>query len=298
MTQKTNSDFYCGHIAIIGRPNVGKSTLMNMLIDNKVSITSKKAQTTRHRITGIQTSLDTQFIYFDTPGYQTKYNNLLNSNLNKTVIQTFYLVDVILFVVESNDFGFRDIQLLKLLPKDIPSILVINKSDRKKNKNELLELASKISCLKNFDSIVPISSKFGSKINILKDEVKKFLPKNNPIYSSQKKSDQSEIFFASEIVREKVFRFVGEELPYTSTVVIDKLEKKGKLRRIFASILVNRNIHKAIIIGKDGSLLKKISSKSRIDLEFYFDAPVYLEIFVKVKSGWADNEFHLRSYGY
>lgn len=291
-------DFRCGYIAIVGRPNVGKSTLMNMLIGAKISITSRKAQTTRHRITGIQTTADTQFIYVDTPGFQTRHANALNKTLNKTVTNTLTASDVILFVVEAGSFGAADSQVLEHIPKNVPCILVINKSDHVKDKAVLMPFAQEVSGKHDFAAIVPVSAKLGFQLDALQNEVRRFLPENPPVFAEDDITDRSEKFLAAEIVREKVFRLVGDELPYTSTVMIEKFEQEGNLRRIFAAILVERDTHKSMLIGQKGARLKEISTQARLDMERLFGGPVYLEIWVKVKSGWADNAAGLRAYGY
>lgn len=290
--------FRCGYIAIVGRPNVGKSTLMNILIGAKVSITSRKAQTTRHRITGIQTLDDAQYIYIDTPGFQTRHANALNKTLNKTVTNTLTSSDVILYLIEAGTFGPADQQVLDLIPANVPCILVINKSDRVKDKAVLLPFAQQIAAKYNFAAIVPVSAKLGFQLQNLQAEIKRFLPENEPVFGPDDITDRSEKFLAAEIVREKLFRFVGDELPYTSTVLIEKFEQEGDLRRVFAAILVERDTHKSMVIGNKGARLKDISTQARLDMEKLFGGPVYLEIWVKVKSGWADNEAGLRAYGY
>ncbi|MBC7489124.1 MAG: GTPase Era [Glaciimonas sp.] len=298
VSQAPIADFRCGYIAIVGRPNVGKSTLMNELIGAKVSITSRKAQTTRHRITGIQTMPGTQFVYVDTPGFQTRHSNALNQTLNRTVTTTLTASDVILFIIEAGTFGSTDQQVLELLPTNLPCILVINKSDRVKDKAVLLPFAQKIAALRDFAALVPVSAKLRFQLENLQDETRKYLPLNPPMFGENDITDRSEKFLAAEIVREKLFRFVGDELPYTSTVLIEKFEIEGDLRRVFVAILVERNTHKSMIIGQKGARLKDISTQSRLDMERLFGGPVYLEIWVKVKSGWADNEAGLRAYGY
>ena len=297
-TASTPENFRCGYIAIVGRPNVGKSTLMNQLIGAKVSITSRKAQTTRHRITGIQTLDDAQFIYVDTPGFQTRHSNALNKTLNKTVTNTLISADVILYLVEAGTFGPADQQVVDLLPKDVPCLLVINKSDRVKDKAALMPFAQEISQKHNFAAIVPVSAKLKFQLDALQGEIKKLLPENQPVFGPDDITDRSEKLLASEIVREKLFRLVGDELPYTSTVLIEKFEQEGDLRRIFAAILVERDTHKSMVIGNKGARLKEVSTQSRLDMEKLFGGPVYLEIWIKVKSGWADNEAGLRAYGY
>jgi GTP-binding protein Era len=299
MTQSVApTNFRCGYIAIVGRPNVGKSTLMNALIGAKVSITSRKAQTTRHRITGIQTVADAQFVYVDTPGFQTRHSNALNKTLNKTVTNTLTASDVVLFVVEAGSFGDADKQVLNLIPNNVPCILVINKSDHIKDKAVLLPFAQKLASQHNFSAVVPVSAKLRFQLDNLQGEIKKYLPENPPVFDEDDITDRSEKFLADEIVREKVFRLVGDELPYTSTVLIEKFEQEGNLRRIFAAILVQRDSHKSMVIGQKGARLKEISTQARLDMERLFGGPVYLEIWIKVKSGWADNEAGLRAYGY
>ena len=292
------SNFRCGYIAIVGRPNVGKSTLMNALIGSKVSITSRKAQTTRHRITGIQTSDDAQFIYVDTPGFQTRHANALNKTLNKTVTNTLTSSDVILFLVEAGTFGPADQQVLDLIPTSVPCILVINKSDRIKDKAVLLPFAQQVAAKHPFAAVVPVSATLRFQLDALQKEARNFLPEGPSIFDADDITDRSEKFLAAETIREKVFRFVGDELPYTSTVLIEKFEQEGDLRRIFAAILVERDTHKSMLIGQKGARLKEISTQSRLDMARLFGGPVYLEIWVKVKSGWADNEAGLRAYGY
>lgn len=299
MTESASSpEFRCGYIAIVGRPNVGKSTLMNALIGAKVSITSRKAQTTRHRITGIQTVEGAQFVYVDTPGFQTRHSNALNKTLNRTVTNTLTASDVILYLIEAGTFGAADQQVLNLIPKNVPCILVINKSDRVKDKAVLLPFAQQIAAKHDFAAVVPVSAKLQFQLDNLQGEIKKYLPLNPPAFGEDEITDRSEKFLAAEIVREKVFRFVGDELPYTSTVLIEKFEQEGDLRRVFAAILVERDTHKSMVIGQKGARLKDISTQARLDMERLFGGPVYLEIWVKVKSGWADNEAGLRAYGY
>ncbi len=292
------AEFRCGYIAIVGRPNVGKSTLMNMLVGAKVSITSRKAQTTRHRITGIQTVENAQFVYVDTPGFQTRHANALNKTLNKTVTNTLTSADVILFVVEAGMFSAADSQVLDLIPENVPCILVINKSDHIKDKAVLMPFAQQVAQRHAFAAVVPVSAKQSFQLDSLQEEIRKLLPENPPIFAEDDITDRSEKFLAAEIVREKIFRLVGDELPYTSTVIIEKFEQEGNLRRVFAAILVERDMHKAMVIGQKGARLKEISTQARLDMEKLFGGPVYLEVWIKVKSGWADNEAGLRAYGY
>jgi GTP-binding protein Era len=297
-TEPAAAGFRCGYIAIVGRPNVGKSTLMNKLIGAKVSITSRKAQTTRHRITGIQTHDDAQYVYIDTPGFQTRHGNALNKTLNRTVTTTLTAADVVLFVVEAGHFADADAKVLSLLPATVPTILVINKADHVKDKAILMNFAQQVAQKFDFAAIVPVSAKQGFQLDRLEGEIREHLPEGERIFDEDDITDRSEKFLAAEIVREKVFRFVGDELPYTSTVVIEKFEQEGNLRRVFAAILVGRDAHKAMLIGQKGARLKEISTQARLDMEKLFGGKVYLEIWVKVKSGWADNEASLRAYGY
>ncbi|VWB59745.1 GTPase Era [Burkholderia lata] len=285
-------------IAIVGRPNVGKSTLMNALVGQKISITSRKAQTTRHRITGINTFDDAQFVFVDTPGFQTRHSTALNRSLNRAVTSTLTSVDLILFVIEAGRFGPDDQKVLDLIPPGMPTLLITNKIDRVTDKASLFPFMQKMSELREFAELVPLSAQRPEDIKRLLETIKPYLPEGAPIYGEDELTDRSSRFLAAEILREKVFRWTGDELPYTSTVLIDKFEEEGRLKRIFATILVERDTHKAMVIGKKGEKLKQISTEARMDMEKLFDGPVYLETFVKVKSGWADNEAGLRAYGY
>lgn len=282
-------------IAIVGRPNVGKSTLMNALVGQKISITSRKAQTTRHRITGIHTLPDAQYIFVDTPGFRTRHSTALNRSLNRTVTSTLTGVDAILFVIEAGCFGPDDQKVLDLIPKGMPTLLILNKLDRISDKGSLFPFLKEMG---EFAEVVPLSAKHVDDISRLMETVKPYLPEGEPIYGEDDLTDRSSRFLAAEILREKVFRWTGDELPYTSTVIIDKFEEEGCLTRVFATILVERDSHKAMVIGKKGAKLKQISTEARLDMEKLFDGPVYLETFIKVKSGWADNEAGLRAYGY
>ncbi|WP_426393984.1 GTPase Era [Ralstonia sp. 25C] len=293
--------FRCGMVAIVGRPNVGKSTLMNALVGQKVSITSRKAQTTRHRITGIQTTEDAQFVFVDTPGFQTRHATALNRSLNRAVTSTLTSVDAVLFVVEAGRYGPDDEKVLSLLPRETPVILIVNKVDRLDGYTRAEMVATFLQDMAQvfpFAEIVPMSAKNRDDIDRLLGIVRPYLPEGEPMYDPEALTDRSERFLAAEIVREKVFRWTGDELPYSSTVVVDKFETEGRLRRVFVTILVDRDAHKAMIIGAKGAKLKQISTEARMDMEKLFDGKVYLEVWIKVKSGWADNEAGLRAYGY
>jgi GTP-binding protein Era len=271
---------------------------MNALVGQKISITSRKAQTTRHRITGIHTLDDAQYIFVDTPGFQTKHSGALNRSLNRAVTSTLTSVDAILFVIEAGRFGPDDQRVLDLIPPGTPTLLIANKLDRVNDKDTLYPFMQQMGALREFAEIVPLSAMRPEDIRRLMDTIKPYLPEGEPIYGEDDLTDRSSRFLAAEILREKVFRWTGDELPYTSTVVIDKFEEEGRLKRVFATILVERDSHKAMVIGKKGAKLKQISTEARMDMEKLFDGPVYLETFVKVRSGWADNEAGLRAYGY
>ena len=295
--------FKTGFVAIVGRPNVGKSTLMNHLIGQKISITSRKAQTTRHRITGILTDAQTQFIFVDTPGFQSQYRNALNQAMNRSVTTTLQDVDVVVFVIEAMRFDAKDQAVLKLLPHNRPVILVINKVDTVDNKAALIPFIQKVSEVFNFHAIVPLSAAKAQKLEVLLGAIRPLLPQGSPLYSEEELTDRSERFLAAEIIREKLFRLLGDELPYLMTVEIEQFEEgvteRGRpIRRIHAAILVDNDNQKAMVIGKKGEKLKKIASQSRVDMEKLFNDKVYLEVWVKVKSGWADDTRLIRQYGY
>ena len=291
----------CGLVAIVGRPNVGKSTLLNALVGQKVSITSSKAQTTRHRITGIRTKGATQFVFVDTPGFQMRYAAALNRTLNKTVHSVLADVDVVLFVVEAGRFGLDDAKVLSLMPSGEyakPVFLIANKLDAVHRRAELAPWLKGMQDRHAFAEFVPLTAKKDADVQRLLGIVEPYLPTQPWFYEEDALTDRSDRFLASEIIREKLFRLMGDELPYTSTVVIDKYEEEGGLRRIAASIVVERDAHKGMVIGSNGERLKRIGSEARQELEKLMDAKVFLEIWVKVRSGWADDEEHLRSYGY
>ncbi len=292
------TNYRTGYIAIIGRPNVGKSTLLNNLVGQKVSITSKKAQTTRHRINGILTDEQSQFIFVDTPGFQTRHTNRLNSLMNRTVTQSMRDVDVVIFVIEALHFDERDRLVLKLLPTDRPVILVINKIDQLTDKSRLLPFLEKMAKEFAFAAMVPVSAQDGMQLPELLSTIRPYLPENQPLFDPDEATDRSERFIAAELIREKLFRLTGEEIPYSASITIDKFTTEGELRKIHACIIVDKAGHKAIIIGKDGEKLKVIATQARKDMEKVFGGKVYLEIWVKVKTGWADDAQMLKSLGY
>lgn len=296
MTDSTT--YHSGFIAIVGRPNVGKSTLLNHLIGQKISITSRKAQTTRHRITGILTEDKTQFVFVDTPGFQTQHTNALNRGMNRVMTSSLREVNVVLFVLEARHFDERDQQVLDLLPQNRPVILVINKADLMADKAELLPFIEKLSALRHFSAIVPVSARQGKHLDALLDAIRPFIPEGEHLFGEDEITDRNERFLAAELLREKVFRFTGEELPYSVSVVIEQFKQEGKLRRIHAAILVDKDAHKAMLIGSKGEKLKEIATQARLDMEKLFDGKVFLEVFVKVRSGWADSAQMLKSLGY
>lgn len=293
----------CGVIAIVGKPNVGKSTLLNALIGQKISITSRKAQTTRHRITGIRTLGQTQYVFVDTPGFQTRHSTALNKSLNKTVMGAIGDVDLVLFVVEAGNFTLADAKVLSLLKPGIPALLVANKLDTVNRRAELAPWLKSMQERHPFNEFVPMSAKNKGDIERLFGICEKYLPEQAWFYGADELTDRSEKFLASETVREKLFRFTGDELPYTSTVVIDKFDEEkskthNRMLRISATIVVERDGHKAMVIGDKGERLKRIGTEARQELEKLLDAKVFLELWVKVRSGWADDEARVRSFGY
>jgi GTP-binding protein Era len=293
----------CGSIAIVGKPNVGKSTLLNALVGQKISITSSKAQTTRHRITGVRTAGQTQFIFVDTPGFQTKHGSALNRSLNRAVTGAIGDVDVVLFVVEAGNFTLGDAKVLSLLKPDIPAILVANKLDTLHRRGDLAPWLRDMQERHPFAEFMPISAKNAKDVERVLQVCEKYLPQQPWFYAEDELTDRSERFMAGEMVREKLFRLTGDELPYTSTVVIDKFEEEPspkfkRMVRIAATIVVERDSHKAMVIGEGGEKLKRIGTEARTELERLFDAKVFLQIFVKVRSGWADDEARVRSFGY
>jgi GTP-binding protein Era len=292
----------CGLVAIVGRPNVGKSTLLNALVGQKISITSDKAQTTRHRITGVRTVGAAQFVFVDTPGFQTRHAAALNRTLNRTVQGALADVDVVLFVVEAGRFGLDDAKVLALLQEETtrsrPVLLIANKLDAVHRRAELAPWLKSMQDRHPFAEFVPLSARRPADADKLLRIVEPYLPEQPWLYEEDALTDRSERFLAGEIIREKLFRLTGDELPYASTVVIDKFEEEGELRRISASIVVEREAHKGMVIGRGGERLKRIGSEARQELESLLQGKVFLELFVKVRSGWADDEAHLRSYGY
>ena len=288
----------CGLIAIVGKPNVGKSTLLNALVGQKISITSRKAQTTRHRITGMRSIGPTQFVFVDTPGFQTRHSNALNRSLNRTVVGAVNDVDLIVFVVEAGQFNTADAKVLALLPAGTPAILLANKFDLIHRRGDLAPWLREMQERHNFAEFVPMSANNAKDIERLFGICEKYLPEQPWMYGADELTDRSDRFMAAEIIREKLFRLTGDELPYTSTVIIDKYEEEGNLRRVAATIVVERDGHKGMIIGEKGEKLKRIGTEARHELETLTGGKVFLEIWVKVRSGWADDDARVKTFGY
>ena len=291
--------FRCGTVAVVGRPNVGKSTLLNRLVGQKLAITSEKAQTTRHRLTGIVTLAHAQLLVLDSPGVQTRERNALNRVLNRTARQVADDADVVVFVAEARGWRDADERLAAALrPRGRPWLLAINKLDAIRRREALDEWGPRVQAAHGVDGVVTSSAQTGFQVDVLAEVCARWLPEAPPAYAADELTDRSERFLAGEIVREKLFRLLGDELPYESTVVIESFEHDRGLRRIHASVLVARDSQKGIVLGRGGERIKRISMEARADLESLFDSRVYLELFVKVRSGWADNEQSLRAYGY
>lgn len=298
--EKTAAEGYrCGFIAIVGRPNVGKSTLMNHLIGQKISITSKKAQTTRHKVTGIYTDDTAQFVFVDTPGFQTHHRNALNDRLNLNVTEAVSGVDVIVFVVEALRFSDADRIVLQQLPQNTPVVLVVNKIDKDKAKDAatLDAFIAEVRQAFDFADCEVVSAKHGLRIANLLAKLKSYLPESVPMYPDDMITDKSSRFLAAEIVREKLFRYLGEELPYAMNVEVEKFDEGESIQHIYIAVLVDKENQKPIVIGKGGEKLKKISTEARLDMEKLFDCKIFLKVWVKVKSGWADDVRFLNELG-
>ncbi len=299
MNKQDQQAFKCGYIAIIGRPNVGKSTLLNRILGMKLSITSRKPQTTRHQILGVKTTDEGQYIYVDTPGIHSGGKKAINRYMNKAASSVVHDVDVVLFLVQSLKWTDEDQMVLnKLEHISVPVILVVNKVDVVDNKDELLPFLQEISEKYNFTRVVPVSARKGNNVDQLEQAVLEFLPENPPFFSEDQLTDRSERFLAAELIREKLVRELGNELPYQTTVEIERYKEKEKITEIHAVILVETKGQKAIIIGQKGARLKSIGTKARIDMEKLLGQKVFLQLWVKIKAGWSDNESALRSLGY
>jgi GTP-binding protein Era len=290
--------FRTGFVAIVGRPNVGKSTLINTLIGCKVSIVSHKAQTTRHRIHGILTREQAQFVFVDTPGFQTRRGGAMNRLMNRVVTQALADVDVVVHVVEAGKWSQGDAQLLPLLPAPERTLLALSKIDALKERDALFPFVTKIVALHPFSAVVPISAHKGLQLEQLLHEISIRLPEGEPIFEKDAYTDRPVRFIAAELVREKIFRLVGDELPYRCTVVIEQWEETPKGVRIAACVIVERDSHKPILLGAGGMHMKRIATEARQDLVKLLDKSVYLEIYIKVRQGWADHAQTLSDLGY
>ena len=290
--------FSTGVIAVVGRPNVGKSTLVNALVGAKVSIVSSKPQTTRHRILGVRTEADAQYIFADTPGFQTQFKSALNSAMNRTVTQALAEVNVVLWLVEARKFTPADQRILPLLPRDKPVVLVVNKIDLVEEKTKLLPYLESMAKQYNFAEIVPLSAEKEKDVLRLPAILKPYLPEGEAWFSEDDITDRSSRFLAAEIVREKVFRLTGDEIPYVVAVTIEQFEEEGAMFRIGAVIWVDREGHKPIVLGRGGEHIKRIASEARVDMEKLFDRKVFLQVWVKVKGGWADDSRLIKQFGY
>jgi GTP-binding protein Era len=296
----TDSHFRSGYVAIIGRPNVGKSTLINRVLGQKLCITSRRPQTTRHRILGIKTTEQGQFIYVDTPGLHSDNKKAMNRYMNRAAASSIEDVDVVLFVVEGLKWTDEDQKVLNRLKKDAkaPVILVLNKADKLSDKAALLPQIENLSQQFNFAAVVPISARKGMNTDLLEQEIAKLMPEGELIYDEDQLTDRSSRFLAAEIVREKLFRFLGQELPYSLTVEVELFEEEDGMYRIGAVVYVERSGQKSIVIGKKGEQLKLIGKEARLEMEQLFGCKVFLQIWVKVREGWSDNERMLKNLGY
>ena len=299
MSPATDAPFFrTGVIAVVGRPNVGKSTLVNALVGAKVSIVSSKPQTTRHRILGVRTEADAQFIFADTPGFQTEHRNALNQAMNRAVTQALAEVDAVLWLVEALRFTPADSRVLPLLPRDRPVILVVNKVDTVADKTALLPYLQSVSGRFTFAEIVPLCAEKEKDVLRLPAILKPYLPEAEPWFAEDDITDRSARFLAAEIVREKVFRLTGDEIPYAVAVTVESFEEEGNLFRIGAVIWVERDGHKPILLGKSGEHIKRIGAEARQDMEKLFGHKVFLNLWVKVKGGWADDARLIKQFGY
>ena len=290
--------FRCGQIAVVGRPNVGKSTLVNALVGARISITSQRAQTTRQRLRGILTTAAAQLIFVDTPGFQVRHRSRINERMNRAVVDSLGDVDVVLVVVDAKGLTGEDRAVFALLPGRVPAIAVVNKVDRLKNRGEVLPLLAEIARAGDFAAIVPVSAAKGWQLDLLAREIVGRLPEGPPLYPAEEMTDRDERFLAAEYLREKIFRLLGEEVPYAAAVAIDSFTQRGELRRIHATVFVEKASQRAILLGEGGARMKAIASAARRDMERLFGGKVFLEVWVRVKAGWAEDERMLARLGY
>ena len=294
----SDTPFRTGFVAIVGRPNVGKSTLTNALIGSKISIVSRKAQTTRHRIHGVLTREHEQFVFVDTPGFQTRHGGAMNRMMNRVVTQALADVDVVVHVVEAGKWSEGDAKLLPLLPNPERTILVVSKIDALKNRDDLFAFVSKIMALHPYGAVVPVSATKKQQLDQLLEEIASRLPEGEAMFEEDTLTDRPMRFIAAELVREKIFRLVGDELPYGCTVVIEQWEETSKGASINACVVVERDSHKPILLGAGGMHMKRIATEARQDIAKLLDKPVHLEVYIKVRKGWSDREGALRDLGY
>jgi len=293
------SEFRCGYIALVGRPNVGKSTLLNRILGQKISITSRRPQTTRHRVLGIKSLAPAQLIYVDTPGIHEFSGRAMNRYMNRTASSVLQDVDVVVFLVD----GLRwtaddDLVLRKLEQVTCPVILAVNKIDLLRNREQLLPGLQELSGKRVFEQVIPISASKGDNVAALEAAIETLLPLAPPLFPEDQVTDRSVRFLAAELVREKLFRKLGKELPYGLTVEIEQFKSKAAITHIHALIWVERKSQKMIVIGKQGRVLKEVGTEARRDIEALIDGKVNLKLWVKVKEGWADDERALHSLGY
>ncbi|WP_269901546.1 GTPase Era [Paenalcaligenes faecalis] len=293
-----DSDFRCGFVTVVGRPNVGKSTLANALIGAKISIVSRKAQTTRHRINSVLTREKEQFVFVDTPGFQTRHGGLMNRMMNRVVTQSLTDVDVVLHVVEAGKWNTGDEQLIPLFPKDAAVLLVVNKVDLFKNKADLLPYIAQVATKYDYAAVLPVSAQRGVQLETLLDEIARHLPLNEPMFEEDTITDRSMRFIASELLREKIFRLVGDELPYGCAVMIEQWDENPTGARIAACVLVEREGHRPILLGANGMHMKRIATEARQDIQNLLEKPVFLDVYVKVRKGWTEREATLRELGH
>jgi GTPase len=290
--------FRCGHVAVVGRPNVGKSTLVNRMVGERISITSKKAQTTRHRVAGILTTADAQLILVDTPGFQTRHRSRLNERMNRLVTESLAAVDAVVLVIEAGRTVPADRAVIDLIPRRVSAVAALNKVDALADKNELLPQIAGLAALRPFAAIVPVSAAKGTALTSLVAEARALLPESPPLYDADEITDRDERFLAAEFVREKIFRLLGEEVPYQTTVAIEEFRHEGNLRRIRATIFVDRDNQRTTLIRAGGAKMKEIGAAARADLERLFGGKVFLELWVRVRKGWTDDDGALARLGY
>lgn len=290
---------YCGYIALVGRPNVGKSTLLNRILEQKLSITSRKPQTTRHRILGIRTEGDYQYVYVDTPGIHQDSQKTMNRIMNKTAVSTLREVDAVAFIIDGTRWQDEDNYVLNLIKKvSVPCFLVINKVDKMDDKSQLLPCIEQMNERHAFTSIIPLSAKTGLQVDVLHEQLQATLPEGPHLFDADQYTDRPIRFLCAEMIREKIFRLCGQELPYSTTVDIESYQDDEKMVTIHALILVERENHKRMIIGEHGSKLKDMATNARMDMEQLLGKKVFLKCWCKVKSGWSDNARLLKQLGY